>query len=69
MTKACGHFIATFDQQSRCAQCRDKGKGFRPVRSQTGLQILYVLTQEQVTPASIKICKPLTKNGLRDSLG
>ena len=45
---ACGHIMASFDRNLRCARCRDKGLGDDPCISKLPCEFCDLLTPEQV---------------------
>ena len=49
---ACNHIMASFDQQSRCARCRDKGHGDDACVKKLPCELCELLTPEQVLQLS-----------------
>ena len=49
---ACGHIMASFDQHSRCACCRDKGHGDDACVKKLPFKFCELLTPEQVVQLS-----------------
>ena len=49
---ACGHIMASFDQHSRCAHCRDKGHGEDACAKKMPCEKCELLTPEQVLQLS-----------------
>ena len=49
---ACGHIMASFDQHSRCARCRDKGLGDDACVKKLPCEFCELLTPEQVLQLS-----------------
>ena len=49
---ACGHIMASFDQHSRCARCRDKGHGDDACVKKLPCEFCELLIPEQVVQLS-----------------